>query len=899
MDSPPTFDIDLRRKMSVTIGSQLGSYEITALLGKGGFGEVYRAKDKKLKREVAIKILPDEFSSDHDRLTRFQREAEVLASLNHPNIAAIYDLAAQGQSQFLVLELVDGETLADRIARGPIPVEEALNIARQIAEALEAAHEKGVIHRDLKPGNVKIRPDGTVKVLDFGLAMTESRVTATAPDESPTFVASVTQSGVIIGTAAYMSPEQAAGKPLDKRSDVWSFGVVLWELLIGKKLFDGESVAHTLADVLRAEIDFSKLPEQTPVIIRDLLARCLDRDPRSRLRDIGEARVLIQKYLSSKASVSESETEKIPDAPVPTIRRGRKMGLAAVAGIVITLSVAVALTLYSTRTRPVPGPEHWRQITDFPDSATGPAVSPDGRMLAFTRGTGNWMLDNDKQVYVKVLPDGPSVQLTHDPLGKMSPAFSPDGSRIAYTVGGFNTWMVSVIAGGEPQLMLPNAEGLNWIDPQHVLFSENTPRGMGVVTAMENRTSQREIYMPKPIGMAHFSSLSPKGNQLLVVEMSGRTRPEGPFLPCRLLPFDGSSPGRQVGPVPAFCTAAAWTLDGKWMYFTADKGNGSHIWRQRVSGGDPEQVTFGPNEQNGIAMAPDGRSLYTSVGTLRRVLWLHDENGEHQISGEGFPGKPMFSTDGTRVFYPLFTSGASFLVWATDLKTGQAKPLFPGVPMTRWDISADGKSIIYRTPDNSMWMAALDRSSSPVRLPAQNGLFQVGVSGNVYFVTLEGDNSYLEAMRLDGTGRHKVFSDSVKSPQVSADERWVAFLADGQQKVRSIDGGESRIVCGAQNAQDNSNKAAACLFGWSHDGKAALFTFRALTGASGATVAVPLPPGVQLPPLPEGGVRNMEAVVKLPGAVVIPSDIVDVGPGMSYAYSRLSTQQNIFQIPLY
>src|ERR1051326_3521430 len=227
--------------MTVTIGSQLGSYEITKLLGKGGFGEVYRAKDKKLKREVVIKILSEAFSTDRDRLTRFQREAEALASLNHPNIAAIYDLATQGDSQFLVLELVDGETLADRIAHGPIPVEEALNIAKQIAEALEAAHEKGVIHRDLKPANIKITSDGKVKVLDFGLAKIRESSATSNLSNSPTLLTTAT-SGVILETATYMSPEQAKGRDADRASDIWSHGCVLYEMLTGRRAFEGEVV---------------------------------------------------------------------------------------------------------------------------------------------------------------------------------------------------------------------------------------------------------------------------------------------------------------------------------------------------------------------------------------------------------------------------------------------------------------------------------------------------------------------------------------------------------------------------------------------------------------------------------------------------------------------------------
>src|SRR5215467_9330738 len=260
--------------MSVTIGSQLGSYEITALLGKGGFGEVYRAKDKKLKRDVAIKILPDEFSSNPDRLTRFQREAEVLASLNHPNIGAIHDLVTQDKSQFLVLELVDGETLAERIARGPIAVEEALNIAKQIAEALEAAHEKGVIHRDLKPANIKITPDGKVKVLDFGLAKIRESSPTSNLSNSPTLLTAAT-SGVILGTAAYMSPEQARGKEVDQRTDIFAFGCVLYEMLTGKHTFEGEDVTDILSAIVKMEPDWSRLTQNVSRDVLRLLRLCL------------------------------------------------------------------------------------------------------------------------------------------------------------------------------------------------------------------------------------------------------------------------------------------------------------------------------------------------------------------------------------------------------------------------------------------------------------------------------------------------------------------------------------------------------------------------------------------------------------------------------------------------
>src|SRR5215813_5079748 len=277
--------------MALTVGTQLGSHEITALLGKGGMGEVYRARDLKLKREVAIKILPEEFSCDADLVSRFQREAEVLASLNHPNIAAIYDLEEANGRRFLVLELVEGETLADRIQRGPISVDESLKIAQSICEALEAAHERGIVHRDLKPANVKITPDGKVKVLDFGIAkLAEQRASASSLESSPTLISEATQAGVILGTAAYMAPEQARGKDVDKRADIWAFGVVLYEMLTGQRLFQGETVSDTLAAVLKEEPAWDSVPAKA----QSLLRSCLERDPRRRLRDIGDAWRLLE-----------------------------------------------------------------------------------------------------------------------------------------------------------------------------------------------------------------------------------------------------------------------------------------------------------------------------------------------------------------------------------------------------------------------------------------------------------------------------------------------------------------------------------------------------------------------------------------------------------------------------
>src|SRR5258708_5289971 len=286
--------------MALVAGTKLGSYEVLAQIGAGGMGEVYLAHDTKLGRDVAIKVLPEAFAHDPSRMLRFQREAKMLASLNHPNIATIHGLEQSGGTSCLVMELVSGETLAERVKAGPLPIEEALKIAVQIAEALEAAHEKNIIHRDLKPANVKVTPEGKVKVLDFGLAKAfEGDAANDDPSNSPTLSRAATMQGVILGTAAYMSPEQARGKTCDKRTDIWAFGCVLYELLTGKPTFHGEDVTDILAAVVRAEPDWQALPAATPLKVRDLLRRCLQKDKNLRFRDAGDARIEIHEALTA------------------------------------------------------------------------------------------------------------------------------------------------------------------------------------------------------------------------------------------------------------------------------------------------------------------------------------------------------------------------------------------------------------------------------------------------------------------------------------------------------------------------------------------------------------------------------------------------------------------------
>jgi eukaryotic-like serine/threonine-protein kinase len=402
------------------IGRQLGPYRILSPLGAGGMGEVYRAHDSKLGRDVAIKTLPPEFARDPERLARFRREARALATLNHPNIAAIYGLEESNQVDCLVLELVEGETLAECIKRtGPLPVEKALDYARQIAEALEAAHGKGIIHRDLKPANVKVTPEGRVKVLDFGLAKAVwGGADTPIPSELATATMSATLAGHILGTPPYMSPEQACGRQVDKRTDIWAFGCLLYELLSGKRAFQGETLPDTTTAILQQEPAWQALPAKTPAKIRELLRRCLQKDAGGRFQDIAEARRAIEEVI----------------APRQGVKRWQLIAAAAVALVIIAITA-----VWLRRPALVADRSEWAQLTNFPDSVSQPALSPDGRMLTFVRGISTFLAPGE--IYVKMLPSGEPVQLTHDNLSKMSPVFSPDGSRIAFTaLAGGNSW---------------------------------------------------------------------------------------------------------------------------------------------------------------------------------------------------------------------------------------------------------------------------------------------------------------------------------------------------------------------------------------------------------------------------------------------------------------------------
>jgi len=398
--------------MAFTTGTKLGLYEIVAPLGAGGMGEVYRARDSKLKREVAIKVLPDAFYGDAERVSRFQREAEVLASLNHPHIAAIYDLVEFGGSRFLVLELVEGETLAERLKRGPIPIGESLVIAKQVAEGLEAAHAKGIIHRDLKPANIKIGADSKVKVLDFGLAKVGATGRAVDPSDTPTQM-SGTMPGMIFGTPAYMSPEQAKGKEADRTADVWAFGCVLYEMLTGHQVFEGETVGEIVAGVFKVEPDWHRLPLETPEGIRRLLRRCLRKDRQLRLHDIADARIEIDETQSGFDVLS-------PVAPIATPRRERMAWISA-----LTLLALIAAVLAVKAFRTVLPPPEVRLEISTPSTAdlVSLAISPDGRKIVFVATS-----EGRPRLWVRSLESASMRPLTGTDFAAY-PFWSPDSGR--------------------------------------------------------------------------------------------------------------------------------------------------------------------------------------------------------------------------------------------------------------------------------------------------------------------------------------------------------------------------------------------------------------------------------------------------------------------------------------
>jgi DNA-binding winged helix-turn-helix (wHTH) protein/Tol biopolymer transport system component len=583
---------------------------------------------------------------------------------------------------------------------------------------------------------------------------------------------------------------------------------------------------------------------------------------------------------------------------------------------VVLASVAIAglisLLLFRSR-HPTLNQLRYVQLTHFTDSAVAPALSPDGRMLAFIRG--EYTFGGPGQIYVKLLPDGEPVQLTHDDLDKRgSPQFSPDGTRVAYAAhepgSGWNTWVVPVL-GGQPRLFLANASGLTWIEtgPREsrlLLFSELTGRGdqMAIVSSTESRAQHRIVYMPSEAGMAHHSYLSPDRKQVLLAEMGHSS-----WLPCHLTSFDASSPGEPVGPVSAHCADAAWSPDGKWMYFSVDIGDGYHIWRQRFPDGVPEPITSGVTQEQGIAVAPDGRSFVTSIGVSQSTVWFHDSRGDRKITSEGYSLLPSVSPDGKKLYYLLRATGARHFVsgelWVADLESGQRQRLLPDFLMQHYAISTDGQRVVFVVSDDigrsPVWVAALSGRSAPRQVATSDGRkAYFGAGGYVLFMGEENGTKFVYRVKEDGSELQKVVR--IDSPaslfSASPDGKWIVIPGSTDEMawpamVYPVSGGSPKLLCVPCDSGNDIERTGPPGASWSPDGKFLYLKFQEVT------YAIPLRPGQMLPPIPSSGFRSKEDVAGLPDVRLIPERGAFPGPDpFVYAFTRVAMQRNIYRVVL-
>ena len=779
--------------MPLVSGRKLGPYEVVGPLGAGGMGEVYRASDTQLRRQVALKVLPELFADDTHLMARFEREAQVLASLNHPHIAHVHGLVESNGIRALVMELVEGQTLAERIAKGPIPLDEALPIARQIAEALEYAHERGIIHRDLKPGNIMLTPDGQVKVLDFGLAKAlEGEASEANISTSPTISAAATRAGVLLGTAAYMSPEQAKGRPVDRRTDVWAFGCVLYEMLTGKRAFEGETVTDVLAAVVRAEPEWSQLPTSTPDRVRELLRRCLKKDAKQRLQAIGDARIIIE------------EAQSGTDADLTATLAGTGAGRAAAwiralpwaAAAILAVTLAAVLILLPGRTSQPHGPvmrlslaaEVWRAEAE-PASAV--AISQDGTRVAYVSSqrsqqegiTGDLvsLAAHPVELVVRRLD-----QLAPTPLpgtsGAAVPFFSPDGRWIAFFSGGA---LKKVPADGGPVMTLcdvPSNAGAFWGDDGFIYYApgglaeiRRVPEDGGtpkVVVQAGNGEPVAGFYWPQVLPgskavlftstgvsfLARHSRIEAyslqTGRRSVLIEEGANARYLAPgylaFMRGDVLmgaPFD-SNGFKVTGPaVPLIegVTTDPWfgaadyavSSTGTLLYLTG----GVQTAFRLVSVDTKGTVEPLGNQERGfedLSLSPDGRRIVTTiVENAGADLWIYDRARDAltRLTNTGDCTDPLWSPDGNRVIYSGNGLKASLLAMVAD-GSRPAEPLMsePAMFAEADSFSPDGNELLYSTYSGAtnnaaVWLLPLNASPQPKRLfPGAGRVFDARVS---------------------------------------------------------------------------------------------------------------------------------------------------------------------------
>jgi eukaryotic-like serine/threonine-protein kinase len=712
------------------IGCQVGAYEVVAYIGAGGMGEVYRARDAKLQRDVALKVLPDLFLNDPERLARFEREALVLASLNHPHIGAIYGLEESRDVRALVLELVEGPTLADRIAQGPMPLDDACSIAHQVAAALESAHQRGIVHRDLKPANVKIRPDGTVKVLDFGLAKAIDQEGG-SESRGPTATVGATGDGVILGTTSYMAPEQARGRPVDKRADIWAFGCVLYEMLTGQRVFAGESVTDTIAAILTREPAWQHIPPGTPAGIRRLLRRCLEKDLGRRLHDIADARLEIDETLAGVADVIG------PAVNHPAVTRDVQ----------------------------------FQRLTDFVGMKESPAVSPDGKMVAFVS-----LVNSRRQIWIRLLAGGVPLQVTRDDCDHEQPRWTPDSSSLLYYTPSANpaqqgaVWEIAALGGPPRRVAAALGGGDVSHDGRRIALFQSSIDHIELVTMARDGSQRVSVARVSPEWIYRSPRWSPD-NRMLAFQ-----RDDLSFTNCLDIVTAAGGAPREVAR-SAWLKGFSWLPDGSGLVYSSSRGSTllyPPILNLRTVGWDgreDRQLTYGDQSFVEPDVHQSGRLLASRI-RVRSDIWKF-----------AVGGSPSENTRGrTRV----------------TRQTGQAQT--PSV-------SPNGAEVVYLSDNGghgNLWIATMDGSSVRQLTFERDPAVSVGVptwspAGDwIAFVAAREWKTRIWLIRPDGSGLHELVA-SGWGPCWTPDGRQLIYTTGQDRPVAhleriAVDGGAPVVV---------------------------------------------------------------------------------------------------------